>query len=697
MNRTYFAGNYYVGNNGVGRTNLITSPIAIPGIWANYCPTLYYTAGCFLIDGTGKVFFVGDDTARGNSGTNIASMFTSPVSIARPGSYKDVASVYNGFTSIFLDGSDGSIWGSGYNGSGQLGNNTLTSISSPVSLARPGSYSKIMSDYMGTSAAIEGSTGNIWVWGAITGANLPVTSRSSPISLARPGSYRDIAAANADGVSLIAMIDASNGSVWCAGRNTYGQLGNNSLLSASSPVSIARPGSYSKIAAADNVTYAIDASDGSMWQWGKLLWSNVSYSSPVSIARPGSYKDISAHAFIAVAIDGSDGSLWAWGYNTWGMLGDGTTIPSSSPVSVLGGRSYISVKVGRCVVYAQTSDGTVYTWGIDNRNTMGRQAVIYTKTIIPILSSLDFSKIQNNIFLDTGGNVYCTGSGGVGSIGNNTLNDYFSPVSIARPGSYTDVATTSNILFLDKDPWVSCAAIDGATGNIWTWGYNNYGQLGNNTVLIASSPVSLARPGSYKMVCGGNVCFLSIDASNGSIWAWGYSSLGQLGDGRTTNQSSPVSFKRPGSYSAVFTGFYSTFAIDASDGSLWACGSNNSGQLGNGTLVSTSSPVSVLGGRSYIDIVCNSGILYALTADGTVYALGDNTYGEFGNGTTISSSSPVALPFQSVTAINRTNSLSGLFTINAVAPVVDTQPSNTEKVQGQTATFTVTAHGNPAL
>jgi len=755
MNRTYFAGNYYVGNNGVGRTNLVTSPTPIGGTWANYCASgRTVSKTWFVIDTTGKVFYLGlEATGLGVSGTNQALTCTIPTSIARPGSYTNVALASTN-TAAFMDGSDGSIWTTGVATNGVLGNNTTTGVSSPVSIARSTSYSKLIGGSSGTFWAIDGATGLVFGWGANSSGQIgdnTKTAKSSPVSIARNSSYKDVA-----GSTHALFLDAINGSIWVTGVASSGQLGNNTTTAVSSPVSIARPGSYCMVATGSSgapSSFAIDASDGSIWVWGDNTWGQLGnnttagISSPVSIARPGSYTSISCFNQSVVAIDASDGSLWTWGANWFGQLGDGTTTMRSSPVSVLGNRSYVSAKAGGDGIYAMTADGTVYVLGYDFANQLGRQVLVYTNTLIPVLSSHIFAKVRNNIFLDTDGNVWCVGSDGIGSLGDNAATDVISPVSIARPGSYTDIAAT---YFVGRDPWVSCAAIDGADGSIWVWGSNFNGELGNNTVINSSSPVSLARSASYSQLLpvtsGSN--FAAIDGANGSIWVWGLNSSGNLGDGSLSIRTSPVSMKRPGSYSGgcicASTGYFidastgniwatglgtsgqlgdntvtsksspvsikraasykkvagantAAYAIDASDGSLWAWGLNTSGQLGDGTTTSQSSPVSVLGNRSYVDVVGTSFTVFMLDASGTVYALGDNTYGEFGNGTTINSSSPVALPFQNVTAVNSTNSLNGIFTINATAPVVDTQPSNTEKTQGQTATFTVVAHGNPAF
>ena len=753
MNRAYFAGDYYLGNNATGYTNIVSSPVAIAGNWVDYCASIISGTSkrWFLVDSSGICYFIGRDQS-GAGATNVVSTtdYTIPISIARPGSYKQALSNTSS-SSYFIDGATGNIWASGLGTSGALGNNTTTGVLSPVSIARPGSYSVIVA-YNNTAVTIDAATGMVWGWGVNTSGQLgdnTVANKSSPVSCARPGSYSSVAL----GLQHLLMIDAANGSIWATGSNS-GQLGDNTTSNRSSPVPCTRPGSYKMIAAGASASAAIDATDGSLWVWGfnsnGILGNNSlsSVSSPVSFARPGSYAYVYIGSNAIVAIDASNGSLWASGLNVYGQLGDGTTVTRSSPVSVLGNRSYVSAKAGVDSIIAMTADGTVYTWGYDDTNQLGRQAVVNTKNIIPVLSTLGFTKIQNNVFLDANGNVYCSGTNGVGSLGDNSNTDSSTLVSIARPGSYKDIACTNSSTF---DTYTACAAIDGATGSIVTWGYNHIGQLGDVTTTSKSSPVAIARPGSYIKVSGSELDshFVAIDAATGMVWGWGSNSLGGLGDRTTTNKSSPVSCARPGSYSQVIAHGFNTlmidasngsiwscgtgisgvlgdnttagksspvslarpgsyckisgnatsgYAIDASDGSVWAWGLNSSGQLGDGTTTTRYSPVSVLGGRSYVDVVgVASANVYLLTADSVVYASGSNSSGQFGDGTYNGCSSPIALPFSNVLSIHKSFNNNLILTIDATTPVVDTQPTSAVKIQGETATFSVVAHGNPTL
>jgi alpha-tubulin suppressor-like RCC1 family protein len=135
-----------------------------------------------------------------------------------------------------------------------------------------------------------------------------------------------------------------------------------------------------------------------------------------------------------------------------------------------------------------------------------------------------------------------------------------------------------------------------ANGTAWAWGLNSSGRLGDNTTVSKSSPVSVVGGFSdWLSVSGGGAHSLGVRA-NGSAWTWGSNTSGQLGDQTTVAKSSPVSVM--GGFSdwvSVNAGGYHTVGLTAS-GMIWSWGNNEGGRLGDGTTVAKSSPVSITGG-----------------------------------------------------------------------------------------------------
>ena len=208
-----------------------------------------------------------------------------------------------------------------------------------------------------------------------------------------------------------------------------------------------------------------------------------------------------------------------------------------------------------------------------------------------------------------------------------------------------------------------------ADGTVLSWGYNFYGSLGNGTASTTGcfcNPVPAQIPGLSGVVAvasGYNFNFAI--KSDGTLWGFGLNQFGQLGDG-TFNNTRPSPVQVPGLSGVVAaTGSYGTAYAIESDGSLWAWGKNDAGQVGIGSqtltgcsCVPTPTRVPTISG---VTAVAASGEnVMALTSDGTVWAWGDNAEGEVGNGTCSSATfdnvfSPFHLPSPTgITAIAAT-------------------------------------------
>jgi len=330
-------------------------------------------------------------------------------------------------------------------------------------------------------------------------------------------------------------------------------------------------------------------------QYGSLGdGTTSSRSSPVTVL--GGFTDWSAVSSSRYGGAGirADGTLWSWGYssNSVPMLGDNTIVPKSSPVSVVGGfTDWVSVSRGQFFSSALRSSGQIWCWGQNTNGQLGDDTTTARRSPVSLIGGIsDWTKhssgFSHSLALRSNGTLWAWGNGLSGQLGNNASSNRSSPVSVV--GGFTD--------------WVS---VDGgniytlavrANGTAWAWGNGGNGRLGDNTTSNRSSPVS---------VVGGFTDWIFLSAgerhslglrSNGTIWSWGYNTSGQLGDNTTVTKSSPVS---------VVGGFTDWTSINAADahnvalranGTLWSWGANSFGQLGDNTTSNRSSPVSVVGG-----------------------------------------------------------------------------------------------------
>jgi alpha-tubulin suppressor-like RCC1 family protein len=192
-------------------------------------------------------------------------------------------------------------------------------------------------------------------------------------------------------------------------------------------------------------------------------------------------------------------------------------------------------------------------------------------------------------------------------------------------------------------------------GTVWCWGYNAYGQLGNGTTNDAWTPVQTGLgstpPLTNVVRLGGRPYFTLAAKSDGTIWAWGMNQFGQMGNGTVNSLSGPqvtvpvqVSYSSPGgainSPLQVTCGYRAGAAL-TTNGTFWTWGTGSHGELGQGSTTTSYYPAQIPGLTNITAISCGWFHVLALKSDGTVWAWGNNPSGELGDGTTINRSSPV--------------------------------------------------------
>ena len=229
------------------------------------------------------------------------------------------------------------------------------------------------------------------------------------------------------------------------------------------------------------------------------------------------------------------------------------------------------------------------------------------------------------------GQIWSWGYNFYGQLGLNNTTDYSSPKQIGSLTGWGKIAAGTQFSIAIK-----------TDGTIWSWGRNDSGQLGQTLAVATnrSSPVQIGALTDWLQVVCGNYHALAIK-TNGTLWAWGRNSAGQLGLGNTTNRSSPVQVGALTTWSKIAAGNSYSAAV-RSDGTLWTWGDNTQGQLGLGTsgaYTERSSPTQVGALTNWRDVVTGQATI-ALKTDGTLWAWGLNGDGNLGLNNTTDYSSP---------------------------------------------------------
>jgi alpha-tubulin suppressor-like RCC1 family protein len=307
----------------------------------------------------------------GNVGDNTSVSKSSPVqTIAWGSNWKQVACGSNHAAAIKTDGT---LWTWGSNSNGRLGDNTTTNRSSPVQTVAFGTNWKQVSSGFRTTAAIN-TDGTLWVWGGNSYGDLgdnTQTDRSSPVQTVAFGTnWKQVSA----GYYHTAAIK-TDGTLWLWGRNLYGQLGDSTRTSKSSPVQTIAGGTNWKQVSAGSVTTTAIKTDGTLWAWGINNGTGSGMISwPIQILGGGTnWKEVfTSLGGYGTGIDHSaaiktDGTLWLWGRNQLGQLGNNTAGnpgTATSPIeTIAGGKNWKQVSCLGQSTKAIKTDGTLWSWG----------------------------------------------------------------------------------------------------------------------------------------------------------------------------------------------------------------------------------------------------------------------------------------------------------------------------------------------
>lgn len=226
----------------------------------------------------------------------------------------------------------------------------------------------------------------------------------------------------------------------------------------------------------------------------------------------------------------------------------------------------------------------------------------------------------HTLFLCSDGTMMATGGNAFGKLGDGTETSRITPVPVLVLNNVEAIAAGYEHSLALKDD-----------GTVWSWGNNTAGQLGHgNTSQPYLTPTQIAAIAGVSAISGGNLHTLML-RTDGSVWACGNNFYGELGNGSNTDSSLPVQVASLNDVIAIEAAENASYAL-RSDGTIWAWGNNIYGQLGDNTTNNSNVPVQVFSADSYVAISAHHEHVLALRNDSTVWAWGRNTAGELGNG-----------------------------------------------------------------
>lgn len=356
----------------------------------------------------------------------------------------------------------------------------------------------------------------------------------------------------------------------------------------------------------------------------------------------------------------SDGTVWGWGNNRYASLGKSTYYPYSyTPVKIFGISEVIGLSASYHVLALKT-DGTVWSWGSSLNGALGTGTVAFLG--MPPTQVNGISGVSA-VAAGEGFSAALKSDGTVWSWGGDEalqLGDGSNGTASSTPVQATGITNAKAIAVGGLH---TIALLQ--DGTVMAWGNNEYGQLGTvtndqcsyhvfgtpYTDNCSKTPIKIAKLDNVVAVASGSYHVLALRA-DGTVWAWGLNDGGQLGDGTTSNSSVPKPVPGLTGVVAIAAGDNHSLAL-RSDGTVWAWGWNSKRQLGYASAsVCTSvfgrknvscsnTPAPVLGLADVSTISAGGDDSLALEIDGSVWVWGDNMDGQIGNNTTTSATTPV--------------------------------------------------------
>ena len=541
---------------------------------------------------------------------------------------------------------EGNVYTWGYNQNGQLGDGTRISNSIPTKIKLT-NITKIATKN-NTSAAIDGD-GNLYTWGynSYGQQGISIDNIYTPRKVPTLEQIIDIAVEN----NTIIVLD-KKGEVLSSGYNTYGNLGNNATQTRKS---------FDKVI---EKYETITTGEGE---------EETTTTTPVYLSG---IKSIEAGNEYAVAIK-EDGTAISWGYNGYSQSSNGTTTNNLLPVDLKYGKDkenidkIINVSAGEGTIVVVREDGKVWTIGKNYSGQLGNSSAVNSNEFVciskPVLlfeeTPIRIKGIGQNknakVNMSQGFNLLYTTIEDTDltyQIKNEkiaTVEETTGKITAVKKGktavTVTDKksgeTTSADVYVLGEEdvtfPQIETQNYSTVTlksnGEIWSYGYNGYGQLGTGDTTYKVLPTYTGINNITQISLGGTHT-LALD-TEGHVWSWGYNGYGELGNGTTTSSTEKVQVKSPDGEGvlenivAISAGNYHSIALDK-DGNVYTWGYNGYGQLGLGNTTNTVLPVKVDDLEGIIKIEAGNYTSYVIDNNNHLWSTGYNYYGELGNGST---------------------------------------------------------------
>ena len=476
---------------------------------------------------------------------------------------------------------DGTLWCSGTNANGEIGDGTLMDRTDPVQVGTATDWGSVAT-FTKSTCGTRGASRELFCWGDGQWGEIgdgTAQDRLVPTDVALAANSDWIAIGGSNGIDIYTCGLQGNGKIFCWGSQAFGAVGDGVVASKNAPVQVGTQATWLKLSGGEAQMCAI-LTNGALYCWGDnsrgMLGTGTfdSASTPQRVGTFSGWSDVSVsvNASTTCAIRGS--LLWCWGANDTGQFGTGTADATNANVprvvQISDATTAFSHVAAAFHVCAVGDDGSLWCWG-DNS---AREAADSDATVVPPTryGSLLWKRVAvgnaTTCAIRSDDTLWCWGANSSGEAGIGTATHQATPAQVGAQNGWTAVS---------MGLFYTCGI---RAGTLYCWGLNNVGEIGDGTLIERLVPFQVGTDTNWVEVSAGEATTCARRQDN-SIQCWGYNLSGAIGDGTWMSRLSPVDVAPSSGWTSIAAGGTSTCGVQ-SPGTLWCCGDAGNGALGLG-------------------------------------------------------------------------------------------------------------------
>ncbi|MDH4228644.1 MAG: RCC1 repeat-containing protein [Nitrospirota bacterium] len=431
---------------------------------------------------------------------------------------------------------DGTLWVWGDNASGQLGlgAGALASEPTPVQVGAASNWSSAAAGLNHTVASR--ADGTLWGWGSNpygqTGNGVN-PDRNAPAQVGVATTWATVSAGD-----LHSVATQSDGTLWAWGDNAFGQVGNGVNFWESSPTWVGTASNRAGAAAGGghSVTWRTTTAvspQGFGLNISGQLGDNSFTNSPFPVTATGYTGGIVAMAAAGgghSALIDALGKLWTWGLNSSGQLGNNAPPTNIGQPVMVGAATWFDIAAGGSHTAGIQTNGTLWTWGAGGSGQLGDGLLTGSPVPVQVGAASNWSQVSagftHTVAVRTDGTLWAWGDNSFGQLGQGTNLSEVAPLQVGTATNWVTVAAGARHTVAIR-----------TDGTLWAWGDNEFGELGDGTFVNRAAPVQIGTDANWAAVAAGGSPNLTLGGhtlairTNGTLWSWGVNDYGQLGNG----------------------------------------------------------------------------------------------------------------------------------------------------------------------